>query len=79
MGRLRDRYWSADGDWVGNTAGLLKALAEAAEAQGADAVKLRFWMRYSPAAAAAAPNGSGCASEAEPRCNMRFLPFADVV
>lgn len=64
MGRLRNDCWSTDGDWIGNAASLLQALAEAAEARGADPGKLRFWMCYSPATEAAAASGSG--SEAEP-------------
>ena len=63
MGKLRGERWSTDGDW-GHTANLLKALTEMAEAQGADPAELRFWMRYSPAAKAAAASGSG--SEVEP-------------
>lgn len=78
MGRLRGQYWSANGDWVGNTAGLLTALAEAAEDQGADTDDLRFWMHYNPAAAEAAAASSGGpeaeASDAEDAADL-FPPY----
>jgi hypothetical protein len=68
MGRLWGNLtgWSVDGVWAGNTAGLLEALAGAAEAHGTDPDKMRFWMRYSPAAEAAAASGNGPTSGAEP-------------
>jgi hypothetical protein len=78
MGRLRNTCWITSGDWVGNTGNLLKALAEAAEAWGADPNDLRFWMRYNPAAAEAAAASSGGpeaeASDAEDAADL-FPPY----
>ena len=68
--QLRGIQWSAQGDWAGGTATLVKAMREAAAtAMDAEPDQMRLWLRYRPASTLADANsssGDGSASSAQP-------------